>query len=441
MHGPNRWHAWPQVPSPHNGQPAQARRHVDLVVPVSWEYEWCPLPVGLPVELRGFKWGSEPETQPKETGPQEIGPQEIGPQEIGPQEIGPQETGPTETGPGWPASTTGNGAPTGGANAKPSSGAATETTADRQGSQWWPEPGNGAGATGYNGHSDADGASAPRGGVSSDGPDRAEDSWRGSPPAGNAWAGQGYSYGQPRPDDQPSDGGLSPWAPGGRLPATNGQAHPGQGHRGQGQSGLARRPQPGTAPAKPQSALRRAWQRFITALAAVGAFLAKFGALLLKLKYVGLVLSMLVSIVAYSLFFGWSFAVGIVLLILVHEMGHVVELQPPGGAGVGAAFYPVPRCFCQYAGEPAERLPGGAVGLGRPIGRHGRLGRGRVLGQRNRFEVLDGAGVFRVLREPFQPAARAAARRRPGGRCPPPCPVAAGPGGAPRASSSFTRAR
>ena len=58
--------------------------------------------------------------------------------------------------------------------------------------------------------------------------------------------------------------------------------------------------------------------------------MAKFGALLLKVKYVGLVLSMLVSIVAYSLFFGWSFAVGIVLLILVHEMGHVVELRRQG---------------------------------------------------------------------------------------------------------------
>ena len=350
------------MPRPHNDEPAQARRHVDLVVPVSWEYEWCPLPVGLPVELRGFKWGSEPETQPKETGPRRLGRRRLGRRRLG-----RQETGPTETGPGWPASTTGNGAPTGGANAKPSSGAATETTADRQGSQWWPEPGNGAGATGYNGHSNADGASAPRWGVNSDGPDRAEDSWRGSPPAGNAWAGPGYSYGQPRPDDQPSDGGLSPWAPGGRLPATNGQAHPGQGHRGQGQSGLARRPQPGTGPAKPQSALRRAWQRFITALAAVGAFLAKFGALLLKVKYVGLVLSMLVSIVAYSLFFGWSFAVGIVLLILVHEMGHVVELRRQGVPASAPLFIPFLGAFVNMRGSPRSAYQEALSGLAGPL--------------------------------------------------------------------------
>ena len=45
---------------------------------------------------------------------------------------------------------------------------------------------------------------------------------------------------------------------------------------------------------KPPGVLRRAWQRVGATLAAVGAFLAKFGALMLKVKYVGLVLSMFV---------------------------------------------------------------------------------------------------------------------------------------------------
>ena len=40
--------------------------------------------------------------------------------------------------------------------------------------------------------------------------------------------------------------------------------------------------------------------------------------------------SMLVSIGAYALFWGWQFAVGFVLLLLVHELGHVLEAKRQG---------------------------------------------------------------------------------------------------------------
>ena len=143
----------------------------------------------------------------------------------------------------------------------------------------------------------------------------------------------------------------------GRRPATTGQRHPGQAQPGQ----------PGSGPAQPQSALRRAWQRFVTALAAVGAFLAKFGALLLKVKYVGLVLSMLVSIVAYSLFFGWSFAVGIVLLILVHEMGHVIELRRQGVPASAPLFIPFLGAFVNMRGSPRSAYQEALSGLAGPL--------------------------------------------------------------------------
>ena len=39
---------------------------------------------------------------------------------------------------------------------------------------------------------------------------------------------------------------------------------------------------------------------------------------------------MLVSIGAYALLWGWQFAVGFVLLLLVHELGHVVEAKRQG---------------------------------------------------------------------------------------------------------------
>src|SRR5881392_1359261 len=73
------------------------------------------------------------------------------------------------------------------------------------------------------------------------------------------------------------------------------------------------------------------------ALAAIGLFIAKLGAkakLLLvalpKLKLLTTSGSMLVSIVAYQLIFGWTFAVGFVLLLLLHELGHVFQLRREG---------------------------------------------------------------------------------------------------------------
>ena len=103
---------------------------------------------------------------------------------------------------------------------------------------------------------------------------------------------------------------------------------------------------------KPPGFWRRAWQRVGATLAAVAAFLAKFGALLIKLKYIGLVLSMFVSIVAYSLLFGWSFAVGIVLLILVHEMGHVIELRRQGVPASAPLFIPFMGAFVNMKAAP-----------------------------------------------------------------------------------------
>ncbi len=118
---------------------------------------------------------------------------------------------------------------------------------------------------------------------------------------------------------------------------------------------------------KPPGVLRRAWQRVGATLAAVGAFLAKFGALMLKVKYVGLVLYMFVSIVAYSLLFGWSFAVGIVLLVLVHEMGHVIELRRQGVPASAPLFIPFMGAFVSMKGAPRSAFQEALSGLAGPL--------------------------------------------------------------------------
>jgi len=63
----------------------------------------------------------------------------------------------------------------------------------------------------------------------------------------------------------------------------------------------------------------------VGALAAIGLFLAKYGFILLKFaKLAPTALSMVVALGFYTLLFGWQFAIGVIALIFVHEMGHVL---------------------------------------------------------------------------------------------------------------------
>src|SRR6202789_4025557 len=90
-------------------------------------------------------------------------------------------------------------------------------------------------------------------------------------------------------------------------------------------------PAPGETPRPVDlDSLRSRVKRLLAPLAGVGAFLAKFGLVLLKLKSLVLVGSMAVSVAAYASIWGWKFALGFVLLIFVHEMGHVVVLRARG---------------------------------------------------------------------------------------------------------------
>jgi Zn-dependent protease len=77
--------------------------------------------------------------------------------------------------------------------------------------------------------------------------------------------------------------------------------------------------------------------------AAILAFLAKIKAILLflpKIKLLATAGTMLVSIAAYATIWGFQFALGFVLLILVHEMGHVIALRREGIKATAPMFIP-----------------------------------------------------------------------------------------------------
>jgi len=100
---------------------------------------------------------------------------------------------------------------------------------------------------------------------------------------------------------------------------------------------------------------------------ALGAFLAKFGVVLLKLKALIVLGSMLVSVAAYALFYGWSFAIGLVLLIFVHEMGHVVVLRRQGIPASAPVFLPFLGAFVKMRGTPRDAWQEAVSGLAGPV--------------------------------------------------------------------------
>jgi len=95
-------------------------------------------------------------------------------------------------------------------------------------------------------------------------------------------------------------------------------------------------------PAPPPS--RTGLKRLLWPLAVLAGLLLKYGKFALlalgKVKILTTSASMLVSIAAYSLIWGWKFAVGFVLLLLVHEMGHVIQLRREGIPASAPLFIP-----------------------------------------------------------------------------------------------------
>jgi Zn-dependent protease len=106
------------------------------------------------------------------------------------------------------------------------------------------------------------------------------------------------------------------------------------------------------------------------ALAAVVAFLAKLKAILLllpKLKLFASAGTMLVSLAAYSFVFGWQFAAGFVVLLFVHEMGHVIALRREGIRASAPMFVPFLGAVISARSLGDNALAEARVGLAGPL--------------------------------------------------------------------------
>jgi Zn-dependent protease len=135
-------------------------------------------------------------------------------------------------------------------------------------------------------------------------------------------------------------------------------------------------PAPSTAgaPAAPPSALGKG----AAAAGAVGLFVWKLKWVLLfvlgkgKLLILGLtktstLLSMLLSFGVYWTAFGWKFAIGLVLSIYVHEMGHVFAMRRYGFKASAPMFVPGLGAFVRLKQRPLEPREDARIGLAGPI--------------------------------------------------------------------------
>jgi Zn-dependent protease len=78
---------------------------------------------------------------------------------------------------------------------------------------------------------------------------------------------------------------------------------------------------------------------------------AKFSFVLLKFS------SIFIAVAAYALIFGWKFAVGFVLLILIHETGHYIEAKREGLKPRLPVFIPFLGAYVQYTrGHPWQTV-------------------------------------------------------------------------------------
>src|SRR4051812_36043769 len=134
------------------------------------------------------------------------------------------------------------------------------------------------------------------------------------------------------------------------------------------------RPEPVERP-QPEPAVRPPfWKRAGGALAAIALVIAKFAAkakallfLLPKVKLFTTSATMLVSIGAYALFWGWKFGVGFVLLLFVHEMGHVFQLRREGIKASAPMFIPFMGALVAMKELPKDAAAEARVGLAGPV--------------------------------------------------------------------------
>lgn len=115
---------------------------------------------------------------------------------------------------------------------------------------------------------------------------------------------------------------------------------------------------------------RRAGSAIVAALVALVNLAGKLKALLFllpKLKVLATSATMLVSVAAYSTIWGWRIAAGFVVLLFLHEMGHVIQLRREGIKASAPVFIPFMGAVIGARSLGDDALAEARVGLAGPV--------------------------------------------------------------------------
>jgi Zn-dependent protease len=127
--------------------------------------------------------------------------------------------------------------------------------------------------------------------------------------------------------------------------------------------------QPAQWPPPPRAQnLRRRGGGIASLIAGGAAAFLKYGLVLLKVGKLGpTLISMVIALFFYTLFFGPAFALGFVLLILVHEMGHVVVSRIEGVPMSLPVFLGPFGAFTQMKRAPRDARQEAVIAIGGPV--------------------------------------------------------------------------
>jgi len=115
------------------------------------------------------------------------------------------------------------------------------------------------------------------------------------------------------------------------------------------------------------------WRKRLAAWGPVGVVLAfalgkgKLLLGLLKVTKLSTLLTMVLSVWAYALFWGLPFALGFVLLIFVHELGHALVMRQLGVPAGAPVFIPFVGAVIAMKGFPRNAWIEALVGIGGPV--------------------------------------------------------------------------
>jgi Zn-dependent protease len=157
---------------------------------------------------------------------------------------------------------------------------------------------------------------------------------------------------------------------------------------------LEQEPFRGYDPIHPRSGWRDLARKIWAPLAAAGAFLAKYGVVVFKAKFL---FSIFISFGVYLWIGGPWFAVGLIVLLFVHEMGHVIEAKHQGLPVSAPMFIPLLGAMITLKQNPRDAWHEARLALAGPL--VGSLGAAAIYGlgvaeDSNRLKAIAFLGFF-----------------------------------------------